>query len=566
MQKITQLLNGFVSNPKYLFILFILINLLPTAGLLFTEPLNLVGKMVLLIFPIALYLLLFSLSRNVGLAQLLLFPLMFFHAFQIVVFYLFGEDVISADMFLNTVTTSVSEAGEVLDSLLPSVFFVIIVYIPSLVCAYLAMSRKVYLNPIFRRRAFVVSIVLFGTAYGLSFFAQNENTGRFAYHEDVYPVNMIYNLDFAVDRWKMSNNYHITSKDFKFNAQKIDTTNQREIYVIVVGETSRTENWSLYGYERETTPRLAKDSNLVFYPDAITQSNTTHKSVPIILSAASASDYDLLYKQKSIIEAFNEVDFSTVFLSNQASNRTFTDYFAHEADIHHYYRFFGDATNEYDEILVDKMQHYIDSIEGNIFFVLHTYGSHFNYTERYPKEFAKYQPDYIPSISKKHIDAMVNAYDNTILYTDYILDKVIKTLEATGACTAMFYTSDHGEDLLDDERERFLHASPSPTFYQLKVPFILWFSPAYKNAFPTKVENAINNRKYAVATDVAYHTVMDLAGIDADNAYHHLSVVSNEFKEHKRMYLDDHYNPISFYNAGLKRQDREMIAKRNMQH
>lgn len=564
MPKFTNLLNGFVSNPKYLFILFVLINLLPTFGLLVTEPLDFMGKVVLLLFPIALYILLFSLSKNIGLVQLLLFPLIFFHAFQIVVFYLFGEDVISADMFLNAVTTSVSEAGEVLDSLLPSVLFVVIVYIPSTIIAYMAMKRKVYLKKGFRRKAFFSSILIMVITYGLSFKANNIDTNRFNYYEDVYPINMIYNLDFAVDRWKMSNDYYNTSKDFKFNAHKVDSTNQREIYVLVVGETSRSENWSLYGYDRETTPLLAKDSNLVYYPDAITQSNTTHKSVPILLSAASAENYDLLYKQKSIIEAFKNVDFNTVFLSNQPSNRTFTDFFAREADIHTYYRFFGDATNEFDEILVDKMKHCIDSIDGNIFFVLHTYGSHFNYTERYPREFAKYQPDYIASISKSNIDAMVNAYDNTILYTDYVLSKVIDVLEDSKACTAMFYTSDHGEDLLDDERARFLHASPSPTFYQLKVPYLLWFSPIYKEIFPTKVENAVNNRKFAVASNSVFHTVLDMAGITTNNSYHHLSVVSNQFKEEKRMYLDDHYNPIPYYNAGLKKQDKEMIEKRNM--
>lgn len=565
MQKLSQILNGFIANPKYLFIWFIIVNLLPTVGLLFTEPFNFMGKVVLLLFPISLYLLLFSLSKNIGLIQLLLFPLMFFHAFQIVVFYLFGEDVISADMFLNTVTTSVSEAGEVLDSLLPSVFFVVIVYVPTIIFASLAIKKKVHLDRVFRRRTFFSSLALMLITYGLSFAAKNVDTNRYNYYEDVYPVNMIYNLDFAADRWKMSNEYYKTSKDFAFEAKKVDTTSQREIYVLVVGETGRSENWSLYGYERETTPLLAQDSNLVYFPDAITQSNTTHKSVPILLSAASAEDYDLLYKQKSIIQAFNDVDFNTIFLSNQASNRTFTDFFAHEADIHTYHRFFGDATNEFDEILVDKMTHYIDSIDGNIFFVLHTYGSHFNYAERYPKEFARYQPDHISSISKSNIDAMVNAYDNTILYTDYVLNKVIKALEATGDCTAMFYTSDHGEDLLDDERSRFLHASPSPTFYQLKVPYVLWFSPNYKQAFPEKVANANRNRNSAVASNSVFHTVLDIAGITTNNSFHHLSTVSDEFKEQKRMYLDDHYNPIPYSNAGLKKQDKEMIRKRNMQ-
>lgn len=566
MQKIKKMIDSLVSNPIYLFSLFVFVNFIPTIELLVTEPINLVGKLVLCIFAIGLYFLLFTVSKNIGMALWILFPLVFFHAFQIVVFSLFGEGVLSADMFLNVVTTSVSEAGEVLDSLLMSVSFVVVVYIPSLIFASMAIKRRIYLERGFRRKIFYTSIVLFAVSYALSFFAKNENTERFTFHEDVYPANMIYNLNFAFNRWQMSDQYYDTSKDFKFNARKVDTVAQREIYVMVIGETGRADNWSLFGYERETTPLLSADTNIVAYKDAITQSNTTHKSVPIILSAASAEEYDLLYNQKSIIEAFNEVGFNTVFLSNQASNRTFTDFFANEADIHHYYRFFGDATNEFDEIVVDKMKHYIDSIDGNIFFVLHTYGSHFNYTERYPKEFARYTPDRIPNISKKNIESMKNAYDNTILYTDYVLNKVIKILEETNACTAMYYSTDHGEDLLDDARGRFLHASPSPTYYQLRIPFLLWFSPTYKTIFPEKVANAIDHKDCPVATNIAFHTMLDIAGVDTDNTYPHLSLVNNMFKIQDRMYLDDHYNPINYYNAGLKKEDKEMIKKRNMHH
>lgn len=566
MKKFRQLVNKLIENPRALFIFFVVINMLPILGLLFTEPLNFTGKLVLFLFPLGLYIILFSLSRNIGFVQLLFFPLLFFHAFQIVVFALFGEDVLSADMMLNVLTTSVSEAGEVLDSLIPSVTFVILVYLSATCFAFKAMRRKIYLRRKFRLRAFLVGVALVLGAYAVSFTAENRNTERFTYHEDVYPVNMIYNIDFAINRWKLSQNYHKTSADFKFNAKKVEQASKREIYVLAVGETGRAENWSLYGYERETTPHLERDTNLIYFPDAITQSNTTHKSVPIMLSAASAEDYDVLYEQKSIVEAFNEVDFTTVFLSNQPANRTFTDFFAQEADIHEYYRFFGDPTNNYDEIIVNRMKHYIDSIPGNVFFVLHLYGSHFNYQERYPKEFAKYQPDHFTNISKGNIDKMKNAYDNTILYTDYILNKTINILSETDACTAMFYASDHGEDLLDDDRERFLHASPSPTFYQLKIPFFFWLSPDYRTDFPEKTSNLQNNKKCPVATNVIFHSFLDMAGIDVNVLNYNLSLMNDKFRLNERMYLDDHYNPISYYNAGLKAEDKVMIEKRGMQH
>ena len=566
MGKLKQFINKFAENPVYLFILLITVNMLPIIGLFMTEPFNLLGKIILVAFPFGLYLVLYSLSKKIGLIGVLLFPLLFFHAFQMVVFSLFGEDVISADMFLNLLTTSVSEAGEVLDSLLPAVFFVIVVYIPTTILSYRAMKKGTFLAIKFRYNACLTGAVLILASYVLSFFGLNYNTKRFAFHEDVYPLNMFYNLDFAIDHWRASQDYHNNAANFTFDAKRIDTTNQREIYVIVVGETARTENWSLAGYERETTPLLAQDTNIVFFRDAITQSNATHKSVPIILSAASAENYDLIYHQKSIVTAFKEVGFSTVFLSNQAANRTFTDFFAQEADVYEYYRFFGKTDNNYDEVLVDKMKHYIERIEGDIFFVIHTYGSHFNYTERYPKEFAKYTPDVIPGINKKYIAEMMNAYDNTLLYTDYLLNKITTILEDTDACTAMFYCSDHGEDLLDDNRERFLHASPKPTFYQLRIPFFFWFSPTYKETFPEKTMYATKHKDMAVATNLVFHSMLDVAGISAKCSYPHLSIVNEDFKEPVRMFLDDHYEPIPFANSGLKKQDLEMLDKRNMKY
>lgn len=564
MQKIKLFINKFIENPIWLFALLIVINYIPTIGLLVTEPLNLFGKIVLAFFPLGLYLILYSLSKKVGLVGLLLFPLLFFHAFQIVVFSLFGEDVIAADMFLNVVTTSVSEAGEVLNSLVPAVLFVVIIYLPATIFSYKAMKGKVYLDKQFQYKTFMTGVILVVSSYVVSFFAVDYNTKRFTYYEDVYPINLFYNLDFAVDRWRMSEDYHKTCANFDFEAKRDTTANQREIYVLVVGETGRAGNWSLYGYDRKTTPHLDADTNLVFYKDAITQTNTTHKSVPIILSAASAEEYDRLYHQKSILTAFKEVGFKTIFLSNQAANRTFTDFFANEADIHEYYRFFGNPVNEYDEILVDKMKHYIDAIDGNLFIVLHTYGSHFNYTERYPEQFSQFKPDIIPAINKKYIKEMVNAYDNTILYTDYVLKQVIETLAQTDACTAMFYCTDHGEDILDDNRERFLHASPKPTFYQLRIPFLFWFSPTYQEAFPEKVYNTVLHKDCPVATNIVFHSVLDMASIETNNSYSYLSVMSDEFKTLERMYLDDHYQPIPYVNAGLKKQDVEMLDKVGM--
>ena len=128
--KFRQFIHRSFHNPKLLFWFFIGINLIPSICLFFTEPFSITGKLVLLLFPLGLYLLFFSLSKDTGLIQLVLFPLLFLHVFQLVLFYLFGEAVIAVDMFLNLATTNASEAGELLDNIWPAIILVCALYIP----------------------------------------------------------------------------------------------------------------------------------------------------------------------------------------------------------------------------------------------------------------------------------------------------------------------------------------------------------------------------------------------------------------------------------------------------
>lgn len=246
LQQIKRLFNAFIADPRQLFSFFILVNLIPCILLVFTEPYSVMGKIILITFPLGMYLAVFSILKNVGLLQLLLIPQLIFNAFQIVLFYLFGESVIAVDMFLNLATTSVSEASELLDNLLPAIIAVCIIYIPTIVIAAIACKRRTHLSPGFRKQMAVIGICIAVVSYGLTFTATNKNTGSYKLKYDVFPVNIYYNLNFAVQKWNRSMQYPLTSKDFKFNATKTTQAANREIYVIVVGEAGRATNWSLW--------------------------------------------------------------------------------------------------------------------------------------------------------------------------------------------------------------------------------------------------------------------------------------------------------------------------------
>lgn len=502
--------------------------------------------------------------------QLILIPLLIFHAFQLVLFYLFGESVIAVDMFLNLPTTNASEAGELLDNLWPSIILVCVLYLPTILLAALAVYHKVVRPVAFRRRMIICGIILFIIGSGLVAFEKRRDS-NYEVKTDIYPANIFYNLYYAIHKWNRSERYLQTSKDFTFHATRDSVHQRREIYVLVVGEASRAGNWSLWGYERETNPHLKNESNLVVYKDALTQSNTTHKSVPLILSAADACHYEYLYTQKSILTAFKEAGFKTVFLSNQTPNRSFTDFFAEEADIHVNIRPTEDGglitRNNFDEEMLPFMQQYVDSLSDNLFIVFHTYGSHFNYKERYPEAFAQFLPANATEVEYKNKAQLVNAYDNSILYTDHFLYRLIEILRKSGSDATMIYSPDHAEDILDDNRKKFLHASPIPTYYQLHVPMMLWFSNNYKEARPTAYEIARYNSNAPVSTNASiFHTLLNLAEIRTPYLDTTLSLVNPAFKRQPRMYLGDHDQPINYYLVGLKKQDKEMIQLRGLDH
>lgn len=546
---------------KTLYYLFIVVNLIPSLFLVFTEPYNIPGKAALLLLPIGVLLILLSLFKRVGLAKLLLLPLFFFHAFQLVVFSLFKEDVIAVDMFLNLTTTNVSEANELLSSILVPTILACLIYILTIVLVIVEFRAKLYYEKDFLKKNLIVGVILSIVSFSLFPISKDYNTEEFDMHTNMYPFNVLYNMGFAINKMGRIKEYPNTSEAFVFNAKRNLEENENDVYVLVIGETSRADNWGLYGYERNTTPNLSTDSTLVVFRDALTQSNTTHKSVSIILSPASAENYDQIYSQKGILTAFEEAGFETVFLSNQARNHSFIEYFGDEAHHTEYFRDTESIVDQKDDILLDRIKYYIETTDKPTFIVVHTYGSHFNYGERYPRSFAQFMPDNFSAIEVASRDNMVNAYDNSILYTDYILHEIKTLLENSNRKSAMLYLSDHGEDIMDDSRHRFLHASPNPTYYQLRIPFITWFSPEYIEQNQTKYDLVSENKNNPVSSSVVFHTLLDIADIETPFLEKQLSVASPEFSIQQRMYLGDHDEPIHYTKTNLKEEDKVMLVK-----
>ncbi len=340
-----------------------------------------------------------------------------------------------------------------------------------------------------------------------------------------------------------------------------------QVVVMVIGESSRYDRWSLNGYARDTNPLLSRQANLVPLADVITSVSATRLSVPVIVSRKPAmQSLKDGFSEKSFLSAFKEAGYKTFWLSNQISFGKFdtpVSVFAKEADVVDFLNLggFTEASN-YDEILFAPLAHALDDPAPRKLIVLHTLGSHWNYSHRYPKQFDKWQPSLYgvdkPVFTDIDIkEKLNNSYDSSILYTDWFLDRVIETLKGTHAPASLLYVADHGQTLYDNSCKLVFHGHN--TQYEFHVSAFAWYSDEYAQQHPGKVDLLRRHRKAKLATENMFHTLLDLGGVRYPDEHLDWSFANPAFRPHKR-YVDS-YGWTDYDNATLKGDCREVIAK-----
>lgn len=533
--------------------------IIPNCVLANTEPYSVWTVEALILMPLGFYMMWSVALRRSGVMIWLAFPFIFFCAFQIVLLYLFGNSIIATDMFTNLLTTNPGEAGELLGNIYPSVVLVCVIYLPLLWLAAREIGHKRYITRTARMNIGLTGAALFAVGLLALWPAYHVNEERHVLRDEIFPLNIMYNLGLSGSEFRKSYNFHKTSEGFTYEAERTAEAPGREVYVYIIGEASRAMNWQLYGYGRETNPLLSGVGDLVVFRDVLTQSNTTHKSVPLILSSVATGEHEELYRRKGLPALFNEAGFDTWFISNQSPQGAMIDHLAHDARHVIYIR-----SPRHDTQLLDEMRKALErSTSQKLLFVLHCYGSHFSYHQRYPREFAHFQPDNDVAIARQHRPMLVNAYDNSIRYTDYFLAQTIDYLRSLkGTSSALLYCADHGEDLIDDDRERFLHASPTTTAYQLYVASLAWFSEDYRTHFPEKAAAAEANETAPATTHALFHTMADMASIRGRFLTTKVSLVSPDFdRTAPRRYLNDHNEAVPLRKTGLRHEDMEVFRK-----
>lgn len=302
---------------------------------------------------------------------------------------------------------------------------------------------------------------------------------------------------------------------YSFHAELVDDT--PHTVVLVLGESMRRNHLGLYGYERDTTPHLdARRAQLLRFDGAVAPANQTVPSVTMMLSEATVADPDRFLLRPSILSAAKEAGYRTYWLSNQGRVGQFDSkisLIARDADTTVYTNteFYGSIN---DEQLLRPLEVALRDPHPHKLIVVHLQGSHQSYENRYPARSAVFKgTDYAQGRFTDKQKDVIAQYDNSIRYTDTVLEGIIAQLEQQPG-SRMLFVSDHGERFYENGVDTAGHGYSKPTRGEFDVPFFLWCNggcdPALRRA-------ADRHRALAFSTQNLFHSCANLLGVRFDD-------------------------------------------------
>ena len=333
----------------------------------------------------------------------------------------------------------------------------------------------------------------------------NINQTLWISHHDTELGGLLQPWSYLVNTIRVASIKHDKQAEEKLLPDGKIADHEKTAVVLVIGESARKANFQLYGYQRETNPLLSKREGLKVY-QATSCATYTTAGVKAILEPEDGDDlYELLPNYAFRMGA--DVVWRT---SNWGEPPIHVDEYLTRDVLG---KMYPDENERYDRILYKGLRERIESSEKDkVLIVLHTSTSHGpNYADKYTKEFEYYKP-VAKNVeeSEKNVSMLVNAYDNTIRYTDYLLDSLVVTLHSMADWnTAMIFISDHGESL--GENNMFMHGIPmrmAPKV-QYEIPFLVWTSENFRSYKPKDKLPAVLEQHYV------FHSVLNLLSIQS---------------------------------------------------
>ncbi|HUW06954.1 MAG TPA: phosphoethanolamine transferase [Williamwhitmania sp.] len=284
--------------------------------------------------------------------------------------------------------------------------------------------------------------------------------------------------------------------------------------VLVIGEAARADHFQLNGYKRATNPLLSK-LPVVSYPHIYSEWTHTNLSLAHFLTRSDSVNHEPSITECSFISIFNHCGFATTWIANQEPAPSYTpfvkeakkvDYVNPSFSVYNYNKKWLDADD------LPHLDQALNEAAPRKLIIIHTIGSHWWYNDHFTDSTTVFKPILeTKNIVSASNDEIVNSYDNTIVYTDYFLSRVINRLSSLNAC--MIYLSDHGESL--GENGKWLHAQDNEP--EKHPACVLWFSKKYINQQPKKYAYIVANKNRRWRTDFVFHSILSIGDINSNS-------------------------------------------------
>lgn len=292
--------------------------------------------------------------------------------------------------------------------------------------------------------------------------------------------------------------------------------------VFIIGETTRWDHMGILGYDRDTTPKLAQEKNLVAYRGYSCDTATKLSLRCMFVRQGGADDNpQRTLKEQNVFAVLKQLGFSSDLFAMQSEmwfySNTMANNIAYREQIGAEPRNRGKDVDDMlllNETSVSLAKH----PKGKHLIILHTKGSHYSYYQRYTRDFAKWKPECVGINKNCSKQELINAYDNSVLYVDTFISRVLDQLRDKKAI--VFYAADHGESINEQEH---LHGTPrnlAPP-EQFRVPMMVWMSdkyldnPAHQQAFTQLKQQA--EMKVPRRHVELYDTIMGCLGYTSPN-------------------------------------------------
>ncbi len=258
--------------------------------------------------------------------------------------------------------------------------------------------------------------------------------------------------------------------------------------VLVIGESTSRLHMGIYGYPRNTTPKLnAMKDQLAIFTQVLSSRSTTIESLTNVLTFADLEHPDLYLEKPSLMNMMQQAGYKTYWITNQqtiSQRNTMLTNFSKQMDEQVYLNnTLNQNSTSYDEQVIAPFEEALKDTAPFKFIVIHLLGTHMKYNYRYPENFDVFKgnadlPSYLDDDEKVE---MTNTYDNAVLYNDFVVSSILDKLNAKNNRSLMLYMSDHGEDVYDSPPHEILgRIDTNPTLPMYAIPFLVWTSPTWQ--------------------------------------------------------------------------------------